>query len=117
MFDGYWRFGIAGTLVVLFLFRMIFRERITLQGSLAFLGTTAAAAVLALWPSLLRGVSNALGFTLPSNFLFVIAVGILMTAHLSSLVSLSRLEMRTVTLTQELGILREEIDRMRVNGP
>jgi hypothetical protein len=111
MIENYWRFAIACAVLILLLVRYVFRERITLQASLAFLLLTVTMAVVAVVPGALTATAQALGFTLISNFLFAITIGTLVVAHVSALVSISRLEVRSVALMQELAILREELDR------
>jgi hypothetical protein len=63
-------------------------------------------------PNLTSSIAHAMGFTLPSNFFFAIATGALALLHVHTLVTLSRTELRSITLTQELGLLREKLDRV-----
>ena len=52
-----------------------------------------------------------MGFTLTSNFFFSILIAALGFLHFSALVHLSRVQLRSVTLTQELALLQEKVDR------
>ena len=63
-------------------------------------------------PDLTTSIAHAMGFALPSNFFFAIAIGALALLHVHTLVTLSRTEVRSIALTQELGLLREKLDRI-----
>jgi hypothetical protein len=53
-----------------------------------------------------------MGFTLPSNFFFAILIGVLVLLHVGTIIALSRLEARTIALTQELGLVQEQMSRL-----
>lgn len=99
-------------LIALVLARLLFRERITLQGSMSYLAFLILLGSMAVFPNLWMRVANYLGFTLLSNFFFVTAIAALAILHLRSLVTISRVNLRTVALTQELAILQERLDRV-----
>ena len=94
---------------------LLFRRRVTLQSSLLYLllmvGLGCGFIVLHYVPSLV----SLLGFTLPSNLFFSAAIGLLALLHLMGLMSISRLEQRSITLVQELALLQEQITRL--DGP
>jgi hypothetical protein len=108
----YWIFAACCFAVAIFILRLVRRERITLQGSLFSLVFLAGLGGFALWPSGVTWLSEAMGFTLTSNFLFAAAILGLLVAHLFSLITLSRVELRSITLTQEIAILQERLDRL-----
>jgi hypothetical protein len=108
--ERYWLFAVLCLLVALVILRLLLRERITLQGSMSFLGFLLLFAVAGLFPHATGRISAWMGFALPSNFLFSLGIMLLALLHLRSLVTLSRLEMRTITLTQELALLRERLE-------
>jgi hypothetical protein len=97
--------------LLLVLLRLVLRERIMLQGSLSYVGFLGVLGLMALFPGTARSVAHALGFTLLSNFFFAVAIALLSLLHLRALVMLSKVHMRTLTLTQELGILQERLER------
>ena len=97
--------------IMLVLVRLLFRERITLQGSMSYLAFLALLGSMAVFPNLWVRIANYLGFTLLSNFFFVTAIAALAILHLRSLVTISRVNLRTVALTQELALLQERLDR------
>lgn len=97
--------------IMLVLLRLLFRERITLQGSMSYLAFLALLGSMAVFPNLWLRIANYLGFTLLSNFFFVTAIAALAVLHLRSLITISRLNLRTVAVTQELALLQERMDR------
>ena len=109
--DDYLIFALACLGIVLVLLRLLLRERITLQGSMSYLAFLSLLGVMAVFPGVTTRVAHALGFTLMSNFLFCTAIAALAVLHLRTLVTLSRVQLRSIALTQELAILSEKIDR------
>ena len=109
--ENYWLFGVVCLAVALVLLRLLFRERITLQGSMSFLGFLMVLGLMAVFPQYTQRLANKLGFTLMSNFFFCAAIAALAILHLRALVTLSRVHLRTIVLTQELAILQEKLER------
>jgi hypothetical protein len=100
--------------IALVLVRLLLRERITLQGSMSYLGFLTLLGSMAVFPNLWVRIANYLGFTLLSNFFFVTAIAALAILHLRALVTISRVNLRTIALTQELALLQEKLDRVDV---
>ena len=80
--DKYWLFGAVCLVIALILLRLLFRERITLQGSMSFLGFLTVLALMAIFPNTTQRIATRLGFTLMSNFFFCLAVAALAVLHL-----------------------------------
>jgi hypothetical protein len=110
--DDYLVFAIACLAIALVMLRLLFRERITLQGSMSYLAFLAILGLMAIFPNQTIIIAQKLGFTLMSNFLFCTAIAALALLHLRSLVTLSKIQLRSVTLTQELALLQEKLDRL-----
>ena len=110
--ENYWLFGIAALAIALVLMRLLFRERITLQGSMSFLAFLTLLGAMAVFPSITVRVAQKLGFTLMSNFFFCTAIAALAILHLRALVTLSKVHLRSIALTQELAILQEKLERV-----
>ena len=110
--ENYWLFGIAALAIALVLMRLLFRERITLQGSMSFLAFLTLLGVMAVFPNITVRVAQKLGFTLMSNFFFCTAIAALAILHLRALVTLSKVHLRSIALTQELAILQEKLERV-----
>ena len=116
-FERYWIFAICCAVVVAMLLRLLLRERVSLQHSLAFLLFMLGALVTAIFPSLTYRLGRLMGFALPSNFFFAILIGVLFMLHLGTVIALSRLESRTIALTQELGLVQEQMAQLSGVAP
>ncbi len=112
MFERYWLFAAFCFIAVVILVRLVLRERVTLQASLSLLLLLGLMSFVALFPNVASRLAQTMGFTLASNFFFAAGIGALMLLHVHSLVTLSRVELRSITLTQELAILREKLDQL-----
>ena len=108
---GNWVFAVVCLVIALVLFRLILRERITLQGSMSYLGFVLVIGAMALFPDQAGSVAHALGFSTLANFFFCTCIAALAILHLRALVMLSRVHLRSIVLTQELAIIQEKLDR------
>ena len=66
---------------------------------------------MALLPAVLIWLTDLLGLSLPSNLLFFVASVVLLLLSLQHSYELGRLEERTRTLAEEVGLLRLELER------
>ena len=110
--ENYWMFGAVCLVIALVLLRLLFRERITLQGSMSYLAFLVFLGLMAAFPNVTQKISMKLGFTLMSNFFFCAAIAALAVLHLRALVTLSKVHTRSIVLTQELAILQEKLERL-----
>ncbi len=111
VFRRYWMFAVLCFFFAGFLVRMVVAEQLTLQASLSFLVLLLLGATVALFPNVTAWGAVRMGFTLPSNFFFSVLIAALAFLHLSAPVHLSRVQLRSVTLTQEVALLQEKVDR------
>ena len=109
--DRYWPFAVLCALLLLVVVRLLLRERIALQGSISFITVLVVFLLAALVPDLTARLAQVMGFQVLSNFLFCLTIIALALLHLRALVTLSRLETRTVHLTQDLALLEEKLER------
>jgi hypothetical protein len=107
----YWPFVILCALLLVSLVRLLLRERVALQTSIAFLTFLGLFSIAAVIPNHTARLAHAMGFTLLSNFLFCAAIIALAVLHLRALIALWRLEARTIQLIQDLAILQENLGR------
>src|SRR5262249_41950754 len=108
-----WLFAALCLIIALFLLRLVLTRRVTLQGSLSFLVLLAIGAAFAVFPGATAWIALHLGFQLPANFFFAVSLAALAALHVHALVMQSRVQLRSISLTQELAILQERIDRMQ----
>lgn len=109
----YWIFGIVCLAYASVVVWLLFHRRLSLQSSLAYLllvGGLGLGSLLLAWNPRLVAT---LGFELPSNLIFAASIGALSLLHLFALMSMSKLESRSVTLVQELALLQEQLNRLR----
>ena len=110
--ENYWMFGIAAGVIALVLVRLLFRERITLQGSMSFLAFLTLLGLMAVFSGVTERIAIKLGFQFMSNFFFCTAIAALAVLHLRALVTLSKVHLRSIALTQELALLQEKLERL-----
>lgn len=109
---GNWVFAAVCGAIALVLMRLVLRERITLQGSMSYLVFLVALGSMVLFPDATGWVAHALGFSTLANFFFCTAIAALAILHLRALITLSRIQLRSIALTQELAILQERLERV-----
>ena len=109
---GNWVIAAVCLVIAVVLMRLILRERITLQGSMSYLVFLVVLGGMAVFPDVTGWVAHALGFSTLANFFFCTAIAALAILHLRALVTLSRVQLRSIALTQELAILQERLDRV-----
>jgi len=114
---GNWVFAGVCLVIALVLFRLIVRERITLQGSMSYLAFLVVLGSMAVFPDATGWVAHALGFSTLANFFFCTAIAALAILHLRALITLSRVHLRSIALTQELAIMQEKLDRVAAASP
>lgn len=69
--------------------------------------------VLVIFPGLLRAISSALGFEVPSNMLFLMAVVLLLGVAIQLSLEVSRAEDKTRTLAEHVAILNWQIHQLQ----
>src|SRR5688500_9249428 len=114
--ENYLVFAIACLVIALVMARLLLRERVTLQGSLSFLAFLLVLGLMAVFPTHTQYLATKLGFTVVSNFLFRTALAAPALLHLRALVPLSKGQLRTTALPQELAVLQAKIDRFNSNA-
>jgi hypothetical protein len=112
----YWPFAVVGALFLVITLRLLVRERIALQGSISFMTFLGIFLVAGVLPERTAKLAHAMGFTLLSNFLFCVGLMALAILHLRALVTLSRVEIRTVQLTQDLALVEEQLRRAGISS-
>lgn len=106
--------GIIGAAMVLaVMVELLRRRQLREKYAALWLLVGLAVLVLALFPGLLAWVANTLGFEVPSNFLFLVALILLLgvTVHLSW--ELSRVEEETRSLAEDVALLRADIEQVQ----
>jgi len=109
--------AIVGAILVLgFMLELLRRRQLSEKYAALWLIVGAGVLVLLAAPGLLDAASDALGFQVPANLLFLVALTLLLgvAVHLSW--ELSRLEDETRSLAEELALLRSSVERLEARN-
>jgi hypothetical protein len=100
---------VLATVLIMFVLirRRVLKERFTVWWAVLSLGVI----VFAIFPPLLPFVATSLGFQTPSNFVFFAASLMFLVMSVQYSVEISRLDEKTRTLAEQLGILRTQLER------
>lgn len=102
--------GIIGSLVTLaLLFEMMRRQRLREKYAVFWAVVAVLTLVVAAFPGLLAWASSILGVAVPANLLFFVASMLLLVVSVQHSSELGRLEERTRTLAEEVGLLRLQL--------
>jgi hypothetical protein len=109
--------GLAAAVVMTVAVAELLRRGI-LREKFAFLWLAVCAVLLflAVFPNVLTGAAEALGFELPSNLLFFAAILFLLLVALQLSHEVSRLEARTRRLAEDLALLADEVRGILPSG-
>lgn len=96
--------------LVLYVLRLIHRDRLELRYALLWFLLSIVLSLLALFPSLVAFLSDFLGFELTSNFLFFIAIFFLLLQALSLSSTVSKQQQAIKNLSQAVALLQHQVD-------
>ena len=104
--------GLVGSAIILAtLFEMMRRHWLREKYAVIWFLIAIASLLVALFPSLLVGASNALGLQVPTNLLFFLASLVLLILTLQHSYELGRLEEQSRTLAEEVALLRLALEQ------
>lgn len=105
--------GVAAALALLvFVVEMLRRGIIAEKFAAVWLVVASGLLVFAVFPAVLRGLASALGFTLPSNLLFVLAGILLLAVSVQLSHEVGRLDIQSRRLAQEIALLRRQVEEL-----
>ena len=106
--------GILGSVVTLtLLFEMMRRHRLREKYAVFWAVVAVFTLVVAAFPALLTWAAALVGVAVPANLLFFVASMLLLVVSVQHSSELGRLEDRTRTLAEEVGLLRLEVESDR----
>jgi hypothetical protein len=109
--------GLLGALTILItLFEMMRRHRLREKYAVIWFVLAVGAVTVALVPSLLVAISDALGLQVPSNLVFFVASLVLLGLSLQYSFELGRGEDRVRTLAEEVALLRLRVEQLEGEG-
>ena len=101
--------------LLLWVIRLLRRDRLSLRDSLLWLLSTGTALGLMAFPQGLRRIADLLGVEVASNALFALGFIYVLLNLLSVTIALSASAVRTRRLAQECALLRGEIEELRAS--
>jgi hypothetical protein len=106
--------GIVGSLFTLtLLFELMRRHRLREKYAVLWALVAVMALLVTLFPGILFFAADVLGVSVPANLLFFVASMGLLGVSIHHSYEMGRLEDRTRTLAEEIGLLRMELDLLR----
>lgn len=107
------RFGliIVSLVFIAVIIRLIQRKHLSMKYSFLWLILLLVMLLCALLPILPYRLSGLLGFEVPANFIFLVAIFFLLAIALSLSIIVSKQQRRITTLIQELAILENKVDK------
>ena len=94
--------------IIEFIRRGVFKERY----ALLWLFSSIALIIISLWRGLLDFTAGIFGFYYPPSFLFLLGLGFLLLITLHFSIVVSNLSEKNKKLAQELGILKEKLEKV-----
>lgn len=107
--SSYWLGVLAALAMTVFVLELLRRGILRERFAALWLAVCSLLLIGAVLPRVLTGISEALGFTLPSNFLFFVAILFLLMVGVQLSFEVSRLESRTRRLAEDLALLVAEV--------
>lgn len=105
--------GLLGSVATLiFLFELLRRRHLREKYAVLWITVAVTAIVLVAVPGLLAWLSDLVGVEIPSNLVFFMALLLLLLATIQHSFEVGRLEEKTRTLAEEVGLLRLDIERI-----
>jgi hypothetical protein len=104
--------GVAGSLVTLaVLFEMLRRRRLREKYAVLWVLVALATLVIAAFPAVLDRLAGLVGVAVPANLLFFAASMLLLVVSIQHSHELGRMEERTRTLAEDVGLLRLKVEQ------
>ncbi len=104
--------GLIGSLVTLaLLFELMRRRRLREKYAVFWVLVSLMTLVVAIFPVTLSTAARIVGVEVPANLLFFVASMVLLGVSIHHSYEMGRLEERTRTLAEEVGLLRMQLDR------
>ncbi len=106
---------IVNILFILFIYRSIKRNKISLKYSLFWIVSSIIMIFCALTPKLQQQIAHFIGIQTASNMIFLFLIGILLIISFILTVIVSKHKEKITLLVEEIGILKEQINRDKKN--
>ena len=107
--------SILGILLFGYIIRLVSQRKILLSYSLLWILLSLLLVILPLFPEPVYGLARFFGIELPSNFIFILAIIILLFISLSLSIIASKQTAYSKTLVQEIALINKEIDELKLS--
>ncbi len=104
---------VVTVVLLLLVLELVRRRRLLERYALLWVGAAAVLVLLAIWRGLLESLASAVGIYYAPSALFVTAFGFVLVLLLHFSLVVSRLTDQNKVLAQHVGLLREEVERLR----
>lgn len=108
-----WFSGLAGAAMVMVIFVLLRRDRLPIMHSVWWLAVAGLILLLGFRPRLIDQAAQLVGVDYPPSLLFVVAILVLFIKVLLEDVDVSQDRRRILNLVQKVGILEEQIQRLK----
>lgn len=105
--------GIIILILLLFVANMVRNKKIDLRYALSWLCLGILLLILDIFPQIVFWLASLMGVEVPSNMVFFMCTILAIVLIYVLTVSVSRLSNKTKRLTQEVALLREEMERLK----
>lgn len=99
-------------LLTIFVIRLVVKRRLRLKYSLMWLTLSLLALLCAIFPEPIFGLAHILGFAVPSNMVFFLAIFFLLALCLSLTVIVSWQARDIRQLIQEIAVINNQLEKM-----
>lgn len=103
--------GIIIFLLLLFIINMVRNKKVDLRYALSWMFLAVILLLLDVFPQIVYIIAELVGIETPSNMVFFFGFLFVVILVYSLTVSVSRLSIKTKRLTQEIALLRKELER------
>lgn len=103
--------GVLTVIAILAICNMVRKNKMDLRYALIWIIVGGTVVVLDIWPGLLGMLANLMGIELPSNMLFFLGFCFALIIIFGLTKTVSNLSGKVKKLTQELALLKEELER------
>lgn len=98
--------------LVVFLVVLLRRRRLREKYAMTWLVVAVAVCILGAFPQVIATISTAVGVSTPSNFVFALALILLLGVCIQLSVEITELEEETRTLAEELALVKFDVEQL-----
>lgn len=103
--------AIADLVFLMCVLKLVSQDKLLLKYSLLWILLCLVVLACDAFPEIMYWAADLIGFISPSNFIFLVAIGLLLAITLSLSVAVSRAVVANKNLTQRLALLEKELER------